>query len=119
MVIAPSNPPLSIWPILQVPGVSEAVQAADRVVAISPLFGGKPLKGPADQVMTSIGLAPGTAGVLEAYEGLLEMLVVDTADAADQELATATTAVVATDTRIDDPTAGRRFGRWLIDTMVP
>lgn len=47
VVIAPSNPPLSIWPILEVPGVRQAVNASPQVVAVSPLFGGKALKGPA------------------------------------------------------------------------
>ena len=77
VVIAPSNPPLSIWPILAVPGVRAAVAGADRVVAVSPLFGGKALKGPADRVMASLGLPAGNAGVLAAYEGLLTDLVVD------------------------------------------
>ncbi len=119
VVIAPSNPPLSIWPILQIPGVTDALINADKVVAISPLFGGKPLKGPADRVLASLGLEPGTRGVLEAYEGLLSALVVDEADTADERLATERTDIVAANTKISDPTTGRQFGDWLIDTMVP
>jgi len=82
-VIGPSNPPLSIWPILAVPGIREAVAAHRRVTAVSPLFGGKALKGPADRVMASLGLPPGNEGVAEAYLGLIDSLVIDTADIAD------------------------------------
>ncbi len=119
VVIAPSNPPLSIWPILQIPGVAAAIAAADNVVAVSPLFAGKALKGPADRVLASLGLAPGTAGILQAYEGLLTTLIVDESDADDVRLSTAQTTVVAADTKITDPEAGRHFGQWVIDTMVP
>jgi LPPG:FO 2-phospho-L-lactate transferase len=119
VVIAPSNPPLSIWPILAVPGIRDAVTSATNVIAVSPLFGGKALKGPAEQVMSAAGLPPGTRGVLEAYDGLLSMLVVDQDDKADESLATATTTVVAHDTRIAEPAAGVAFASWLIDTMAP
>lgn len=119
IVVAPSNPPLSIWPILAVPGIRDAVADARPVVAVSPLFGGKAVKGPAEKVMASLGLPAGTQGVLKAYEGLLEMLVVDSADVVDEKLSTATTRVVAHDTRIADPAAGGAFASWLVDTMAP
>lgn len=83
VMIAPSNPPLSIWPILAIEGVEEAVRHNPRVVAVSPLFGGKALKGPAARVMRSIGLPDGNEGVVEAYRGLIDELVVDTSDGAD------------------------------------
>lgn len=118
VVIAPSNPPLSIWPILEIPGIRDAVVAANTVVAISPLFRGKALKGPADRVLASLGLPPGTSGVLAAYEGLLDTLVVDAADAADERLGSPSTRVIATDTRIGDVASGRRFAGWLLDTMA-
>lgn len=118
VVVAPSNPPLSIWPILAVPGVRAAVGAAANVVAISPLFGGKALKGPAEAVMRTLGLEPGTAGILAAYEGLIKTLVVDSADADDVTLATSATRIVAADTTIADPEAGSRFAAWLLDTIA-
>ncbi len=83
LVIAPSNPPLSIWPILAVDGIDEAVANHPRRIAVSPLFGGLPLKGPADTVMRGVGLPPGTAGVLQAYRGRIDALVVDESDASD------------------------------------
>ena len=118
VVIAPSNPPLSIWPILAVPGIRRAVADAAKVVAVSPLFSGRPLKGPADRVLRSLGLAPGNAGVLEAYSGLLTSLVVDISDKDDEKLSTDETEVVAADTRLVEPEQGRRFATWLLDTMA-
>jgi LPPG:FO 2-phospho-L-lactate transferase len=118
IVIAPSNPPLSIWPILEVPGIRSAVSGATNVVAISPLFGGKALKGPADRVLESLKMPPGTAGIQAAYEGLLSTLIVDLQDSDDVKLGSQTTSVVAADTRIADPAAGRSFAAWLLDTMV-
>ena len=114
VVIAPSNPPLSIWPILAVPGIRKAVAGA-RVAAVSPLFGGKALKGPADRVMATLGLPAGNAGVLKAYEGLLDLLVVDAGDADDQALQTPDTRIIAADTRITDPEAAARFAEWLME----
>ncbi len=115
VVIAPSNPPLSIWPILAVGALREAVATAGRVVAVSPLFGGKAVKGPAAEVMATLGLPQGNAGVAAAYEGLITDLVVDTGDAADISLAGEHLAVHAADTRIADPDAAARFGAWLLE----
>jgi LPPG:FO 2-phospho-L-lactate transferase len=118
VVVAPSNPPLSIWPILAVPGVREAV-ARRPTVAVSPLFGGRALKGPADRVMTGIGLPPGNAGVVAAYPGLIDVLVIDRGDAADAEaLASPRLRVLAADTRIAEPTAAAGFAAWLLDTVA-
>jgi LPPG:FO 2-phospho-L-lactate transferase len=108
VVIAPSNPVLSIWPILALDAISDAVSMASRVVAVSPLFGGKALKGPADRVMASLGLQPGTPGILEAYRGLLSDLVVDVSDAGDAGL-TDDVRIHALDTRVGDPDAAARF----------
>lgn len=116
VVIAPSNPPLSIWPILAVPGVRAAVAAAPRVVAVSPLFGGKALKGPADRVMAALGLPPGNAGVLAAYQGLLHDLVVDTGDIGDLDsLGGGPVRLHAADTRIAEPAAAARLARELLE----
>jgi len=116
VVIAPSNPPLSIWPILAVPGIREALAAVPRVVAVSPLFGGKALKGPADRVMAALGLPPGNAGVLAAYEDLLTALIVDQGDRADlAALGDGAVRLHAADTRIADPAAAARFARRLLE----
>ena len=110
VIIAPSNPPLSIWPILAVPGIRSALEAAETVIAVSPLFGGKALKGPAADVMGGLGLPAGNRGVAEAYRGLLSDLVVDTGDAGDVGfLSDLGLGAWATDTRIADPAAAARL----------
>ena len=118
IVIAPSNPPLSIWPILAVGDISGAVARHDRVVAISPLFGGAPLKGPADRVLASLGFAPGNEGVATAYSRLLSDFVIDVGDTADIELlAVPGLAVHALDTRMGEPDAGKRFAAALLEAL--
>lgn len=118
VVIAPSNPPLSIWPILAIPGVEDAVRRHPHVVAVSPLFGGKPLKGPADSVMISLGLPPGNEGVLTAYEGLIQHLVIDAADGDDAPRLGGDVAVHTTDTRVLDRASAERFGAWMMETVA-
>jgi len=117
VVIAPSNPPLSIWPMLTVPGVRSALEGR-RVVAVSPLFGGKPVKGPADRVLSSLGLPAGTPGILEAYDGVITDLVIDVGDEADRSQVGGNVEIHTADTRITDPDAGKRFASWLVDEFA-
>jgi len=120
VVIAPSNPPLSIWPILAIDGIAATVAAHERVVAVSPLFGGSALKGPAARVMAGLGLPPGNTGVAIAYQGVITDLVVDTGDADDAvPLADRGLRIHVADTRIGEPAAGRAFASWLLDRMLP
>lgn len=83
IVIAPSNPLVSIAPILAVPGIDEALRAAAAPrVAVSPFIAGKVVKGPADRMMAALGMRADVVGVAERYRGLVDMLVIDHADAA-------------------------------------
>lgn len=119
VVIGPSNPPLSIWPILAVEEISRALAGAERVAAVSPLFGGRALKGPADRVMASLGLPEGNRGVAAAYRDFLTDLVIDSADAADlPALADMGVRARAADTRIAGPEAAAAFARWLLDALL-
>lgn len=107
VVIAPSNPVVSIGPVLAVPGVREAVEARrDDVVAVSPIVGGKALKGPADRLMRELGHDPSVVGVARMYAPFAGTLVVDEVDAehADAVRAAGLRCVV-TDTIMRDPTA--------------
>jgi LPPG:FO 2-phospho-L-lactate transferase len=118
LVIAPSNPPLSIWPILAIDAVSAAVRSHGNRVGVSPLFGGKPLKGPADAIMAGVGLSAGTAGVLEAYSGMIDVLFVDSADSADVAMSTGSgVQIIPTDTRLDGD-RGTSFATELLDRAV-
>jgi len=83
IVICPSNPIASIDPILAVPGIRGALEAArDRVVAISPIIGGAPVRGMADKLLPAVGEEVSTTGVARHYRGLLGAYVIDRVDAA-------------------------------------
>jgi LPPG:FO 2-phospho-L-lactate transferase len=78
IVIAPSNPVISIGPILSVAGVREAIDAADApVVAVSPLVGGRSLKGPTEAFLRGLGRPVSAVGVASLYAGLLDGMVID------------------------------------------
>jgi LPPG:FO 2-phospho-L-lactate transferase len=85
VVIAPSNPIVSIGPILELKGVRAAVGAARmhgaRVVAVSGIVGGKALKGPADRMLSSLGHEPSALGVAKLYADLATDFVLDQVDA--------------------------------------
>lgn len=82
VVIAPSNPIVSIGPVLAVPGVREAVIARrDDVVAVSPIIAGAALKGPADRLLVELGHESSALGVARLYAEVAGTLVVDEADA--------------------------------------
>lgn len=81
VLIAPSNPLVSIGPILAVPGVRQSLRRTGApVVAVSPLIGARPVKGPADKMMRALGIAPTPIGLAEQYADFLDALVVDSAD---------------------------------------
>lgn len=82
VVICPSNPFISIDPILAVPGVRQALRHNGApVVAVSPIVGGRAIKGPTAKMMTELGLASGAAEVAEHYRGLIDGFVLDRSDA--------------------------------------
>ncbi len=102
IVIGPSNPIISIGPILAVPGMREALHAASApVVAVSPLVGGRVLKGPTAAFMAGAGLPVSSAGIARAYAGVADALLADEADGVDA------LAVRIAATLMDDA-AGRR-----------
>jgi len=81
IVVCPSNPVVSIGPLLAVPGVREALLAArQRTVAVSPIVAGTALKGPADRLMAELGTESSVVGVARLYSGWVGTLVIDTAD---------------------------------------
>jgi LPPG:FO 2-phospho-L-lactate transferase len=107
VVVAPSNPIVSIGPVLAVPGVREAVTARrDSVVAISPIVGGKALKGPADRLLRELGHDDSVVGVARLYAPFAGTLVIDDADAAHADAVRAAgLRCVVTDTIMRDPAA--------------
>jgi len=81
VVFCPSNPVVSIGPILAVPGMREALASSPAPkVAVSPIVGGRALKGPADRMLASLGHEVSPAGVARMYEGLVDGMVIDEVD---------------------------------------
>ena len=81
LIIAPSNPFVSIGPILSVKGVRDAIkQSKATKVAISPIVGGKALKGPADKLLESLGYEVSAKAVAGLYSDFLDVFVIDTID---------------------------------------
>jgi LPPG:FO 2-phospho-L-lactate transferase len=107
VVVAPSNPIVSIGPVMAVPGVLEAVTARrSSVVAVSPLVGGKALKGPADRLMRELGHEDSVVGVARLYAPYVGTLVIDVADAGLARVVEAEgLRCVVTDTIMRDPAA--------------
>jgi LPPG:FO 2-phospho-L-lactate transferase len=81
IVVGPSNPVISIGPILSVPGMREAIAASGApVLAVSPFVAGRAVKGPTEKFMTSIGRPATAAGAASLYVGVIEAMVVDADD---------------------------------------
>jgi LPPG:FO 2-phospho-L-lactate transferase len=110
IVIAPSNPLISVDPILRVRGVREALEhRRDDVVGISPIIAGQALKGPADRLLAELGHEVSCVGVLDFYKGLIGTWIIDEADAerADDVRGRDVNAVVTTTIMAEPENAAR------------
>jgi LPPG:FO 2-phospho-L-lactate transferase len=119
VLIAPSNPSISIGPILRVPGMRALVIAArGRTVAVSPLIGGRAVKGPTVELMRAEGQRPDALGVAERYQELAAGFVLDNADAA---LAPAIAAlgyrIAIRPTMLDDLDSAREVASAALDLL--
>jgi LPPG:FO 2-phospho-L-lactate transferase len=104
VIVGPSNPVISIRPILEVREISDALRAtAAPVVAVSPIVGGEVVKGPTAAFLAWAGLEPSAAGVARAYDGLLDGMVADEHLDPGQEL-----PLLRTDTLMSDAASRRR-----------
>lgn len=120
IVVAPSNPLVSIAPILAVPGIAAAIDVARKrgtpVVAVSGIVGGKALKGPADRMLASLGHEATALGVARLYADWVDVFVLDNTDA---DLAPGVEAlglrVAVTDTIMTDDAARARLARELLE----
>ena len=116
IVIAPSNPIVSVGPILAVPGLGEILARARargvRIVAVSGIVGGKALKGPADRMLASLGHESSAFGVARLYRDLADTFVLDTVDAAHAPAIEALgLRAVVTDTIMTDDASRTRLAR--------
>ena len=120
VLIAPSNPFVSIRPILAVPGIEEALRArSGRVAAVSPLVGGEALRGPLAAMMTTLGGQPSAVGVAALYEGLVDVFVLDRVDEAlAPDVAALGMRPVVCDTVMVDPLARGEVGRQILEGVM-
>ena len=113
IVICPSNPVISIGPILAVPGIRDALVARrEQVIGISPIVGGAPVKGPADRLMAPLGIDVSCVGIAREYAPFCSALVIDAVDAhlAGAVEATGVRAIV-TDTMMRSPEIATELAR--------
>ena len=114
VVFAPSNPFVSIGPILALPGVRERI-AAKPTVAVSPIIGGQALKGPAAKMMAEQGLEVSAAGVARHYAGLVDGFVLDRADEGlAEEVAALGMRAFVMDTIMRDKAGRRRLAEEML-----
>ena len=124
IVIAPSNPFLSIAPILAVPELGDAIMAARSrgapILAMSGIVGGKALKGPADRILTSLGHEATAVGVARQYRDLVDLFIIDQVDA-DLESAIRALGldVLVADTIMSDDRARARVAGVVLDAIRP
>ena len=119
IVVCPSNPVVSIGPLLAVPGVQEALTARrDRVVGVSPIVAGAALKGPADRLMTELGTEASVVGVARLYAPWVGTLVIDVADAAHADAVEAEgICCMVTETIMSTPERAAALARVVVDAL--
>jgi LPPG:FO 2-phospho-L-lactate transferase len=116
-VIAPSNPIVSIAPLLAVPGVRERIERA-RTVAVSPIVGGRALKGPADRMLAELGHPVSVVGVAALYRDLAATMVIDEIDRAlVPEVEAEGVRCVVTDTVMRTPAVAAALGATVLDAV--
>jgi LPPG:FO 2-phospho-L-lactate transferase len=120
IVVAPSNPFLSVAPILAVPGIRAAIEAARRrgtpVIAMSGIVGGRALKGPADRILASLGHEASALGVARIYADWIDAFVIDLEDSAlEPSIRDLGLDVIVTDTIMSDDAARARIARTILE----
>jgi len=121
VVIAPSNPLVSIGPIRSLDGVDALLASRrDEVVAISPIVGGAALKGPADRMLLELGLEASVVAVAHLYAPIASTLVIDTIDAHHAAAIESTgMRCVVTDTVMSTPDIARRLAEVTLASIAP
>ncbi len=118
IILPPSNPIVSIGPILALPGVREAVRRHPRVAAVTPLVRGLPIKGPLDRMLRGLGKEVSAVGVAELYRGLVDVFVLDERDATlAPRIEKLGMRTVVTDTIMQSPAQSRALARVVLDAL--
>lgn len=109
IVICPSNPLLSIGPMLAITGIPEALRSAEApCIAVSPFIGGEAVKGPAAKMMRELGVIPGAAALIKPYSGIVDAILCDKGDP-DAGKTIEGVRIVATDTLMRDDAGQKRL----------
>lgn len=114
LILCPSNPVVSLAPILALTGVRDALREHPRVIAVSPIIGGRALKGPADRMLPAVGAEVSASGVAKLYADLCDVFVVDGSDSEELDFIQAPTRGVALDTVMHDRAASKRLAQALL-----
>jgi LPPG:FO 2-phospho-L-lactate transferase len=116
VIVCPSNPLVSVAPILAIPGVRSALQRHPKVVAVSPIVGGSAVKGPAARMLADAGTEVSPRGVATLYEDFCDTFVIDRADAEMlSSIKDLGLSVLATDTMMVDQAASRSLAQVLLE----
>jgi LPPG:FO 2-phospho-L-lactate transferase len=117
IVFCPSNPVVSLGPILAVPGMRELLaRSPASKVAVSPIIGGRALKGPADRMLYSLGYEVSAAGVARMYKGVVDGIVIDRIDEGEEASISALgMRVFVTETVMRDQADRERLAREVLD----
>lgn len=120
IIICPSNPIVSIGPILALPDVRKALQKAEaKILAISPIVAGKPIKGPAAKIMSGIGMEVSATQVAEIYRDFLDFFIIDEQDQSlQQEISSLGCRVIVTDTIMKNMKSKTRLARVACETLM-
>ncbi len=121
IIIAPSNPIVSLGPIRSLPGVEEGLRRnRARTVAVSPIVAGAAIKGPADRMLKELGYSASVTGVANLYASVAATLVIDQADAAQQsDIEKAGMNCVVTNTIMNQVEVTTRLARTVLDAHRP
>jgi LPPG:FO 2-phospho-L-lactate transferase len=120
ILLPPSNPLVSIGPILALPGVRDLLQNASvPVIGISPIVAGRPVKGPADHMLAGLGIEVSPAGVAGVYQDFLDVFVIDEQDASIQtRIEKMGIKVVVTDTIMSDLGKSMALAKTVLESAV-
>lgn len=115
VVVCPSNPVLSVGPVLAVNGVRDALRVHPNVVAVTPIVRGAALKGPADRILKSMGYGSSAASVAQMYSDFVDIFVVDSSDEGQAEdIAGAGVTAKVLDTMMPDRDASYRLAQEIL-----
>lgn len=118
LIVCPSNPVISIAPILAVPGIRDALRSVPKGVAVTPIVAGAAVKGPAARMLEWLGVEVSAAGVASLYSDIVQTMVID---GRDPEVAARVEALgmraVVTETLMDDATKTRELARAVLGSV--